>query len=323
MDRQGMSEGAMDQRPLRSDGLHGKRMMQTEPSNNGSSQNGDGRGGYIRIDRAVLRDHGRELGATGVAVYNALVYHAWDGICRKERKAIADLVNVSERAVTGIVAKLQSLGLLTVETKAGYRNCYRLGRAPGARGRAPGARGRAPGARGRAPGARGSLISPCNNTLTSTCSNSSAATKPGTPKAEAERPAAAAGDIGFSSNGKTTRRQDTPGLSPDPEPIANEEKAELVAELVKRGLPAGMASRYVQAADPALIREILAYHEAGKSGWKEKGVGALRSMLEKPEAKWGFERTAEGWRSPQDGSKGRRFAGLRAFAEKGGRHGQS
>jgi hypothetical protein len=75
----------------------------------------------------------------------------------------------------------------------------------------------------------------------------------------------------------------------------------LIAEMVTRGLSHALARRHATAsADPALIREILAYHDRRvKVGKLDNPIGALRSMLRDP-VHWGFERTAAGWASPKD-----------------------
>src|SRR5207244_2998921 len=86
--------------------------------------------------------------------------------------------------------------------------------------------------------------------------------------------------------------------APNPSPLAalDAEKQALSATLKERGLPGGIALRYLQTSDPALIREILAYHDGELPNLKNP-AGALRSMLKKPED-WGFERTAAGWQRP-------------------------
>lgn len=70
----------------------------------------------------------------------------------------------------------------------------------------------------------------------------------------------------------------------------------LVDSLVERGLPAAVAKQLVQAADPALIREVLPYHAEQK--WMRNPVGVLRRMIERPED-FGFQATTAGWRRPQ------------------------
>lgn len=106
------------------------------------------------------------------------------------------------------------------------------------------------------------------------------------------------------AEGATTQRQPIQGtLVPAAEPSAMQpaERAELIACLIERGMPRSIAESNVgQAADPALIREILAFHQRQKErGNLKNPPGALRSMLTDP-ARWGIESTEAGWESPTD-----------------------
>lgn len=112
---------------------------------------------------------------------------------------------------------------------------------------------------------------------------------------EAAELAAAAEISQGSQNGQTTLRQPIQGpYGPAAEPMA---ELALIDALVKRGLSPTLAKRHAaETADPALIREILAYHDAER-GMFHKPAGALRSMLQDP-ARWGFELTTSGWTRP-------------------------
>ena len=79
--------------------------------------------------------------------------------------------------------------------------------------------------------------------------------------------------------------------------VSPEEEASLIAALEARGLSHALARRHASAsADPALLREILGFHDATKATLRNP-VGALRSMLQ-DSARWGFERTPSGWVRP-------------------------
>lgn len=67
------------------------------------------------------------------------------------------------------------------------------------------------------------------------------------------------------------------------------------------GLSRDLAKRLLeQASDPALIREVLAFHGmATKAGKIRNPTGAIRTMLVDPVG-WGFERTETGWKMPSD-----------------------
>jgi hypothetical protein len=74
-----------------------------------------------------------------------------------------------------------------------------------------------------------------------------------------------------------------------------EECRAIIASLVERGFPSAFAKQAVKDTDPALIREVCAYHADQKS--LRSPVGSLRSMLKDPQS-WGFERTENGWKRP-------------------------
>lgn len=79
----------------------------------------------------------------------------------------------------------------------------------------------------------------------------------------------------------------------------NPEAEQMVQELKKRGLSCALAGQLVQTADPALIREAIAFFDSGQVK-PQKPAAFLRSLIEKP-AKWGFEQTPDGWKAPGDG----------------------
>lgn len=77
--------------------------------------------------------------------------------------------------------------------------------------------------------------------------------------------------------------------------VSTDDSETLLRTLVDRGLASAIARELVEAAGPAIIREALAYQSEQKK--LRNPVGALRSMIEKPET-WGFELTESGWRRP-------------------------
>jgi hypothetical protein len=79
-------------------------------------------------------------------------------------------------------------------------------------------------------------------------------------------------------------------------PCPDAAAADLIRELVNRGLSAAKAKRFV-ADDAALVRAVLEYH--AETPGLQNPPGALRSMLEDPEDAWMFERQPDGsWRKP-------------------------
>lgn len=83
---------------------------------------------------------------------------------------------------------------------------------------------------------------------------------------------------------------------------AVEQAVNFVSELERRGLPTSVAVQLCAGSDPALIREVLRFHLESEGRW-ENSPGALRSMLQNP-GKWGFERTASGWKPPEAPANG-------------------
>jgi biotin operon repressor len=76
------------------------------------------------IGRKVLRLHGRRLGTSGIAVYNALACFADSKTqsCFPTRRVIAQMLGVSRRTVSRKIKLLEELGMVRVEkARSSYR----------------------------------------------------------------------------------------------------------------------------------------------------------------------------------------------------------
>src|SRR5262249_47026569 len=79
--------------------------------------------------------------------------------------------------------------------------------------------------------------------------------------------------------------------------ISHPQKKDLLSALEKRELPPA-AKAAAEAADPALIREVIALYDVEKApGRLRNPRGCLRSILEDP-GRWGIELTSSGWHGP-------------------------
>jgi hypothetical protein len=87
-----------------------------------------GSGDWYWIGKNVLRIHGRDLGVTGIAVYNVLASYAdaKTQVCFPTQAAIAKLIHVSRMTVVRKINFLEKIGLLVVDKKQGGRCLYRL-----------------------------------------------------------------------------------------------------------------------------------------------------------------------------------------------------
>jgi hypothetical protein len=136
------------------------------------------------------------------------------------------------------------------------------------------------------------------------------------PASTANGPRLALGLSGPGPGISGSSRADSPFLIPDssnsnngPSPglskavaaagTASPKKTGLEKELERRGLPPAQATALAGKLDPDLLREILAYFDAGQeAGQWEIPLRVLRSMLKEPEARWCFVRTEAGWQRP-------------------------
>jgi len=83
-------------------------------------------------------------------------------------------------------------------------------------------------------------------------------------------------------------------VSPEAKDAAAAE-SKFVEKLKEQGLSAAEAVRYVQTADPTLLREVFAFLSE-KTDLRDPGR-AVRSLLNRP-SRWGFQRSALGWQRP-------------------------
>lgn len=97
-------------------------------------------GGWYWIDQKVLRLYTRRLGATGIAVYNALACFADSKTqrCFPTRKAIAQILGVSRRTVTRKIRLLEELGLVRIEKSRSTDRYLLLGLSAGVTEKTPG-----------------------------------------------------------------------------------------------------------------------------------------------------------------------------------------
>ena len=97
-------------------------------------------GDWYWIDRKVLRLYARRLGASGIAVYNALAYFADSKTqsCYPARKTIARILGVSRRTVTRKIKLLDELGLVRIEKARSSFRYLLLGFSEGVTKKTPG-----------------------------------------------------------------------------------------------------------------------------------------------------------------------------------------
>ena len=88
-------------------------------------------GEYAYIHKIVLDDYGKQLGATGIAIYTALAYfanYATQGLFPSQ-KQIAEKARCSRMQVSRIVKEMEELGLVTKEPRVGHSSMYYLTKA--------------------------------------------------------------------------------------------------------------------------------------------------------------------------------------------------
>lgn len=88
-------------------------------------------GDWYWIRRNIIKLHAKDLGSSGIAVYNALTYYADSKtqVCFPTRKTIAHVLGLSRRTVTRKINLLENLGLIAVE-KTGISYRYFLYESP-------------------------------------------------------------------------------------------------------------------------------------------------------------------------------------------------
>ena len=74
---------------------------------------------WFWIDNCIIRHYGRELQASGIAVYTTLCCHADNGTQESfpSLKTMADLLNLSPSTVRRALRKLAGLGLILTEPR--------------------------------------------------------------------------------------------------------------------------------------------------------------------------------------------------------------
>jgi hypothetical protein len=244
------------------------------------------REGYFKVPNGIITEHGRTLGAFGVAVFCSYAMHAGaKGKTFVKYGTIAQELSICRRTVIRATNKLIDLGFLANLGNQGRgANRFLVNGTANLWTAALAEKAAIPGPRGAlesplsVPGVTpgSALESPLisnKTSLTIPINNSTQVTIPWNADGLAGEPSAAAA-VSLTQEQKTNRQA-----------------------LVERGLSGALADHYARTADPALIREILAYHQAGMAQW-ENSVKVLRSMLDQPEKKWGFERTLAGWKRP-------------------------
>jgi len=76
-------------------------------------------GNWYWINRTILKNFGKELKSTGIAVYNVLASFADSKTqsCFPSQRTIADLIQVSRKTVIKNIRILEKLGLISIEKK--------------------------------------------------------------------------------------------------------------------------------------------------------------------------------------------------------------
>jgi hypothetical protein len=73
------------------------------------------RPGWFHLDNEIIDDHGREIGAYGVAVYCAISRHHRNQVAKLSQRDIATSLGISQDRVRKSLADLVSLGLVHVK----------------------------------------------------------------------------------------------------------------------------------------------------------------------------------------------------------------
>jgi hypothetical protein len=262
---------------------------------------------YAKVDARVLDLHGAAIGPKGLAVYLCLAMHDYGSRTPfPSHNTIASKTGMSVRSVQSAIKLLRDRGLIEVRRRKGRGNIYTLnhldqpdplqprqvlpvlGGEP--RHGLPVTPARFAGDPGTVCRRRSGIEDQELKISSSTPPLRKATDAPD--GLEPERSAADAAEL--------SPPTEKPGLpaaasgcprAADPAP-----SGEVLEALVERGLTRPLAARYAASADPALIREILVYHQAN-GGVLDNPVGALRSMLDRPE-EWGFVCEGGTWKPP-------------------------
>lgn len=85
-------------------------------------------GDWYWVNKALIRDHAKDIGALGIAVYNCLAFFVdRDQTCYPTQEKIGRMLGFSRVSVCKAVALLERRGLITVDKFGRYGKCtYRL-----------------------------------------------------------------------------------------------------------------------------------------------------------------------------------------------------
>jgi biotin operon repressor len=93
----------------------------------GPTNNGTPAGGWFPVARRLTREHGRRVGAIGVALYVAIASYADDGgAAFPSYDTLAADLGIGRRTVILYAQKLEDSGLIRVERRANRVNVFRL-----------------------------------------------------------------------------------------------------------------------------------------------------------------------------------------------------
>jgi hypothetical protein len=246
-------------------------------------------GGYFKVPNELITEHGRTLGPSGIAVFCVLAKCARDGVAHPSHGAIARALGVGRHTVIRALKVLGACKLVAAQPNRG------MGKGPGTRRTANRyvINGHAnlfhlAGLEVPLVVANQTQALVANQTQALVANQTQASlnkTHLEQDQQQQQRPMKARNADGRTLEGVAVAAS-----------LAQEQELHKRA-LVSAGLPEALAAGYARAADPALIRETLAYHRARLDSWNNP-AGALRSMLDRPE-KWGFMRAEDGaWKAP-------------------------
>ena len=84
-------------------------------------------GGWFWVDRNIIRDHARAVGAIGIAVYNVLASMADSNQeCYPSQKRVADLLGYSRATINKTLKVLERRGLIAVSKRSAHGCTYQL-----------------------------------------------------------------------------------------------------------------------------------------------------------------------------------------------------